>query len=309
MTSCRRRLLALAWVLLAPAIGFAFAQDPQSLNGRLTEALQRESNGHSPSNEDIENAVALKWAPSGDEVRAALPALTKVLESPDGPLRTLGLGLLWSLGTQPDPPAADASPGPARPQILRAETAAALAPEVPQIAARLTDEVGANQTFAAEVLGSFAGNAPPTVFPPLYAYLKRDDGASRVGIEVVKALLLLAPLSPETETAIGKFMHRSDQTEDRRAELVETVAASPNQSQSLNKSIVAFLGAADPNLRARVILSLPQMDLAPDVYAETHTRVEQLVDNAGENLQVVTAAKAVAPCWTTVKMTSGCPVY
>jgi hypothetical protein len=37
--------------------------------------------------------------------------------------------------------------------------------------------------------------------------------------------------------------------------------------------------------------------------------VLQLTANTSENLQVITAAKAVSPCWTATKMTTGCPVY
>ena len=125
----------------------------------------------------------------------------------------------------------------------------------------------------------------------------------------MRALLQLAPLSPESVAAIAKYLHRADQTEDTRANLVDAIATSSNQNQTLNASLLSFLRAEDPSLRARVILSLPALDLTPDVYTETHARVAQLADNASENLQVVNAARAVALCWTTTKMTTGCPVY
>ena len=296
----------------------ALAQDPQTFNARLTEALQRDGNGHSPTDEEIAAALTSKPAPNVAEVHDALPTLTRVLENSDTPLRTFGLSLLSSLEAPPDAPAApagqpagqsDGPPTAPQPPVLKADTAAALAPEVSQIAARLTDDLPANRLLAANVLGGFAGNAPPAIFPPLFAYLKREDAPGPVGTAVVQDLLLLAPLTPEAEAAIAKFIHRADQTSDTRANLVDAIATSPNQSQTLNKSLIAFLGSDDSSLRARVILSLPQMDLAPDLYAETHARVAQMVDNSGENLQVVNAAKAVATCWTAVKMTSGCPVY
>jgi hypothetical protein len=290
-----------------------WAQDAPTLNARLTEALQREGNGHSPTDEEIAAALTVKPAASAAEVHESLPTLTKVLENADTPLRTFGLSVLASLEAPPDAPAApagtDAPPVAPQPPVLKAETAAALAPEVPQIAARLTDDLPANRLLAANVLGGFAGNAPAAIYAPLYAYLKREDAPGPVGTAVVQDLLLLGPLSPEAEAAIAKYIHRSDQTTDTRANLVDAIATSPNQSQALNKSVVAFLGSDDAGLRARVILSLPQMDLAADVYAETHTRVAQMVDNSSENLQVVNAAKAVATCWTAVKMTAGCPVY
>ncbi len=305
---------AFAAVLLAVlACGSGSAQEDTTFSARLASALQREGSGHSPSDEEVTAALTTTPVASATEVHDALPNLSKVLESGDNPLRTFGLNLLLSLEAPPTAPATaagtDAPPIVPQPPVLKAETAAALAPEIPQIAARLTDDQAQNRLLAANVLGGFAGNAPASIYPPLYAYLKREDAPGPVGTAVVQDLLLLGPLSAETEAAVGKFIHRADQTSDTRANLVDAIATAANQSQTLNRSVVAFLGSDDASLRARVILSLPQMDLAPDVYAETHSRVTQIVDNASENLQVVNAAKAVATCWTTVKMTAGCPVY
>ena len=305
--------LACVFTLVFAAFSPACAQDAQAFNARLAEALQREGNGHSPTDAEIAAALTARPLPNAAEVHEALPTLMKVLENGDTPLRTFGLSLLASLEAPPEAPGAaagtDAPPVAPQPPVLKAETAAALAPAVSQIAARLTDDLATNRLLAAHVLGGFAGNAPAAIFAPLYAYLKREDAPGPVGTAVVEDLLLLAPLTPEAEAAVSKFLHRADQTSDTRANLVDAIATSPNQSQTLNRSVVAFLGSDDPSLRARVILSLPGMDLAPDVYAETHSRVAQLVDNSSENLQVVNAAKAVATCWTAVKMTAGCPVY
>ena len=61
--------------------------------------LQRESNGHSPTEDDIAAARALKPSPSPAEVKAALPAIGLALQSPDAPARTFTLSLLVSLET------------------------------------------------------------------------------------------------------------------------------------------------------------------------------------------------------------------
>ena len=82
-----------------------------------------------------------------------------------------------------------------------------------------------------------------------------------------------------------------------------------HQSQTLNKSLLNYINSDDDSLRARVILSLPQLDLAADVFADMQSRVSVLAANTSENLQVVTAAKAVTGCWSETKMTSGCPKY
>ncbi len=48
---------------------------------------------------------------------------------------------------------------------------------------------------------------------------------------------------------------------------------------------------------------------AADVFADTKSRIDRITSDPSENLQVVTAAKSVAPCWKEVKMASGCPLY
>ena len=309
--------LLLATLVLGPPL--SHAQDaaqtaPQpTLATRLSEVLSRDQNGHSPTDEDLNSALTIKPSAGADEVSAALPLLKQALVSHDAPVRTYALNLLAGLenpDNQADPaaPAADAPAVPPAP-LLKPPVAAALASALPQITACLTDDVPTNRVLASSILGGFAGNSPASVYAPLYAFLKRDDAIGPVGTTVVADLLVLAPLSPESEAAIARYIHRSDQTPDSQANLVDAIGTSPNQTQTLNKSMLSFLAADDPNLRARVILSLPALDLAPDVFADTRTRVAQLVDNSSENLQVVNAAKAVAPCWTSTKMTSGCPTY
>ena len=308
--------LLLTAFLAASIVVPAHAQDaPQAtLSARLGEVLQRESSGHSPTDEDIAATLGLKPSPNADEVRAALPLLLKTLESPDGPARSYALSLLVGMENQanqadPAAPAATDSTQPTSIVAFKSDVAQVLTTAIPKIAAHLTDEVPANRNLAATILGGFTPNPPASVYPPLYAFLKREDAIGALGQPIVVDLLQLGPLSDETVAAIARFMRRSDQNADTRSNLVDAIATSPNQSQALNKALLSFLDSDDPSLRARVILSLPPLDLAPDVYTDTHTRVAQLVDNSSENLQVVNAARAVASCWTAPKMTSGCPSY
>ncbi len=125
------------------------------------------------------------------------------------------------------------------------------------------------------------------MFPPLYAYLQRDDAIAGVGQNVVQDLLSSRPLSMDSAVAIGRYLRRRDQTPSSRVNLVDALSTSPNQSQPLNKTLLEYLDADDSSLRARLILSLPQLDLAPDVFADTRARVHTLAENANESLQVV----------------------
>ncbi len=312
------KLLLLAVVApLALAASLA-AQEPatQTLASRTAYILQRESNGHSPSDEDINTIGTFSPAPTADQIRAALPNIVKLLALPDGPARTYALSLLIGLQSSADRLPANAVPAPAdsAPAAVpvatgfSADTAHILTPAIPQIAAHLTDDNIPNPSLTATVLGGFTHDTPASLFPLLYAYLQRDDAVAGVGLNVVQDLLGLGPLSVNSAVAIGRYLRRRDQTFSSRANLVDMLSASPNQSQPLNKTLLEYLDSDDANLRSRILLSLPQLDLAPDVFADARAKVAALAENGNENLQVVHAAKAVATCWTAVHAPN-CPDY
>jgi hypothetical protein len=201
-------------------------------------------------------------------------------------------------------------PPPPDPAAYPADTARAIAPYIPQIATHLTGEdAQSNRLLAAAVLGAFTPDPPSTIYPPLLAFLKRDDAIGPVGLAVVTDLVQLAPISEDTAAAISRYLRRSDQTSDSRANLADLIATGRNQSQAVNKTLLHFLTSDDNSLRARVILSLPQLNLDAQDFADTKARLEQIAADPNENLQVVTAAKHVAPCWTAVKMPTGCPTF
>ena len=305
-------------LLLALAAPLAAAQDAPrpTLAASTATVLQRESSGHSPTDEDINAAGTLTPAPAPDEIRAALPNIVKLLASTDAPARTYALSLLIGLQNSADRLAANAVPAAADGAPVSAPVATGfsadvtriLTPAIPQIVAHLTDEAIPNPSLTATVLGGFLANTPAAVFPPLYKYLQGDNAIAGVGLNVVQDLLSYGPLSMETAVAIGRYVRRRDQTSSSRANLVDAISTSPNQSQPLNKTLLEYLDADDSTLRARLILSLPALDLAPDVFADAKAKVTGLAENSNENLQVVNAAKAVAPCWTAPHIT-GCPNY
>ncbi len=317
----------LAAFLLLPAASFlAQTPDPSfSLASRFNTVLQREASGHSPTSEEIAGFDPLDPLPSSAALAEALPLILKALQNPDSAVRLLALTALGGLEAPTAPSAhtlpATASeaatttnnPAPADPAAYKPDLAKVLAPTVPAIASHLTDEFPPNRLQTAIVLGGFVPDPPPSVYPPLLAYLKRGDAIGTVGQIVVSDLLQLGPVSDTTADAIAHFLRRSDQTTSSRSDLVDAIASKPNQSQSLNKTLLTYLSSDDPSLRARVILSLPQLDLAPDVFADTKARIAQIAafdPNGGqENLQVITAAKSVSTCWTATRMVTGCPAY
>lgn len=318
----------------------AQAQTPSapSLAFRVNDVLHAIESGHSFSAGELDTATTLPSPPTPAEVKEALPPLEKALESKDPDARTFALTLLAALESpapaataeamppietspgaaspaDPQPPAAaepTTTPQPAGSPTFKPELAQVLTPAIPRIASCLADDAQATRLLAANVLAGFAPEPPASIFAPLLAYLKRDDGVGPTGVAVVGDLLQFTPISPATAAALSTYLRRSDQTADTRANLVESIASHANQSQAVDATLLLYLSSDDNGLRARLILSLPQLDLAPDAFAETRARVTQLaaLDAASgqENLQVVRAAQSVASCWTKTRML-GCPAY
>jgi hypothetical protein len=296
-----------AGIIFSPSL-HGQALPRSTLAPRVAEVVRRSLNGHSPDAEEL-NSVSTS-TPDAADLQAAVPLLLKALANPDTPVRTYALTALAGLQVALD---TDAAAPPSSVAMVatayKSETTTLLTPAIANIASHLTEESIPNRILTATILGGFTPNPPAAVYPPLYAFLKRDDAIGQIGFAVVSDLLQFGPISEDTNAAVARFVRRSDQTPDSRANLVDLIATRSNQSQSLNKTLLTYLSSDEPGLRARVILSLPQLDLAPDVFADTRTRISQLADNTGENLQVVNAAKAIATCWTAVKMTNACPQY
>jgi len=316
-------------------VGVAAAQGDAAgptVAAQMAEMLQRGGSGHSPTPEEIRAVESEPGLTDAAVAKELLPLMGKALGDPDAAMRQYGLAMLIGMQSLPDPPVTAqatasgdgtaAAPAPAAvpakgagivasagPAAYKGDVAKALTPAIPSIAARLTDDDPENRALAATVLGGFAPDPPAAVYAPLLAYLKRDDAVGAVGLAVVGDLLQFGRVSDETAAAIVKYLRRPDQTSDARSNLVEAIASKPNQSQAVNKALLGYLDSDDAGLRARVILSLPQLDLAPDVFTEVRTRVADLAAGGQDSLQVVNAAKSVATCWTAVKMTTGCPVY
>ena len=294
--------------------------DQPSTAMQLKEMLGR--TGHSPTTEEIQ---AIEMAPGvrdADVAREAEPLILKALSSPDAAMRKFVLAALVGMQVLPDAlqqdgaaatqPAAKqtgAVQQPAAPAAYTGEVAKVLAGAVPAIGDRLKDEDPEIRTLAATVLGGFSVDTPGDVFPPLLDYLKRDDAVGSVGLGVVSALLQLGQVSDATASALAKYVRRTDQTTYDKTELVEAIGSKPNQSRVVNQALISYLESDDASLRARMILSLPQMDLTAETFAKMKARVATLAAGGQDSPPVVAAAKSVVGCWTAVKMVSGCPVY
>ena len=302
------RCLLLLPLLFATADAQTKAPPQSPFAALIAEYLHLDETGHSPTADDIAAMATLQPRPDAAAVADAIPTLLKCLDNSDVALHTFALSAISGLQATPEVLPATAVQATTA-NAYKADVAKRLAPIVPQLAAHLTEESQDDRLLTATVLGGFTPDPPQTVYPPLIAFLKRDDAIGGVGLAVVNDLLTLAPISDEIAATIATYIRRRDQTSDSRSNIVEAIATNAHQSQALNKTLLNYLDSDDDSLRARVILSLPQLDLALDVFKETQSRIAGLAENSSENLQVVNAAKAVTNCWTETKMTAGCPKY
>ncbi len=321
--------MKLLLILVLLPVAAAAAQTParSSYAQSWDELLHRAADNHAPAPEEIAAAGSPATQPDAKAVAEALPSIRKALLYADPTIRAYALTALNGLeipspapetsakpaATAPEVAAASAppkpDPAPTGPGTYSSEVRKALSPAIPDIANNLTDDLATNRILAAADLAGFAPDPPPSIFPPLLSYLKRDDGIGPTGAAVVDDLLQFSPIAPATASALVSYLRRSDQTADSRSSLIDSVAGHANQSQQVDKALLAYLNTDDPSVRARLILSLPQLDLAPEVFADTRSQISVLATDNQENLQVVNAAKAVATCWTGTRMPSGCPVY
>ncbi len=288
------------------------ATPPGPLTARFTQLLRSLDNGNTPSQQEIV-AAANQPQPEKDDLHIALPLVLKALDSTDRDVLAFTLFTLSGLEVMPEKPAGvkGPEPPPSAPSIgiYKGYVATELAPAIPKIAAHLTDEAEMNRGTTVTILQGFAPNPPASVYPPLLDYLKRDDAISVTGEAVVGALLCFGAPRQDVAGAIEGYLGRSDQTARSRADLIDVVALAPYQSQAVNGALLGYLDSDDASVRARLILSLPQLDLSPEVFADTKAKVSILAANQGESLPVINAAKAVLGCWTGPKMPTPCPVY
>jgi hypothetical protein len=337
LTGMRRTMRGLAAVVLL-GVGLAAAQDADqpTVAAQMADMLARAGSGHSPTADEIRAVEGMPGLTDAKVAKELEPLMEKALANPDAAVRGYGLAMLVGMQSLPEAlPAAAAAPASggsaaapaaapasapngvknssltatAGPSAYKGEVGKALAPLVPAIGKELSDDDPDNRLMAANALGGFTPDPPSTVYPALLGFLRRDDAIGPVGLAVVNDLLQLGPLSDGSADAIVRYLKRSDQTPDAQANLVEAIASKPSQNKVVDKAVVSYMDADDASLRARVILSLPALDLSPDTYTDTKAKVEGIASGGQENPQVVNAAKAVAGCWTQVKMTTGCPVY
>ncbi|HEY6373904.1 MAG TPA: hypothetical protein VIX90_00130 [Edaphobacter sp.] len=299
LLNSRFRLAGILFGLLWGLLYHAHSQPPTSLATLLQECMDRANAGDSSAafNAVLNLAQALGKAPLS-EVKEVLPPLMQAVDDKNPAIRTLALNSIVAIQSRSNPD-----------RTLRGDALPLLEPEVPRIAAHLTDDDTHIRSTTANVLGGFGTKPPDTVFPPLIAYLKRDDAVSSVGSSIVFQLVRLDPQRPPVATAIIAFLDRPDQTAECLTSSIDAIAHAPIQNEAINSGIVHNIDAPRPPVvRVAAILDLPELQLPNEVFTATQARLRQIASSEKEDPTVRTAANSILPCWTNDRH-KPCPAF
>ena len=276
----------------------ACAQTPPSLTVLLQTCTDRANAGDTAAtfNAVLNLAEALGKAPLSD-IKDVLPDIMQAVDDKNPAVRTLALDSLVAIESRSNPD-----------HTLRGDALPLLEPEIPRIAAHLTDDDNHIRSTTASVLGGFVIKPPDAVFVPLIAYLKREDAVSPVGSSVVFDLVRLGPQRPAVAAAIIAFISRPDQTPESLVSSIDAIAHAQTHNEEIDTAIVHDLDIPKPSVRTAIIRVLPELQLPDDVFTATQTRLRQIAASDQEDPAVRAAASTILPCWVNDRH-KPCPAF
>jgi HEAT repeat protein len=245
------------------------AQSLPSLAALLKDCTDKVNAGDSTAafNAVLNLAAALGKAPL-PEVKEVLPSILQAIDDKNPTVRTLALSSIVAIQSRSNPD-----------HTLRGDALPLLEPEIPRIAAHLTDDDTHIRSATATVLGGFGSKSSDIVIPPLVAYLKRDDAVSSVGSSVVFELVHLGPQHPAVAPAIIAFLDRPNQTPECLTSSIDAIAHAQMQDEEIDTAIVRRLDNGNPVVRVAIIRDLPELQLPEEIFTTTKTRVRQIASN------------------------------
>ncbi len=276
----------------------AYSQTTPSLPVLLKECIDRANSGDSAAtfNAVLNLAEGLGKAPLSD-IKDVLPDIMQAVDDKNPAVRTLALDSIVAIESRSNPD-----------HTLRGDALPLLEPEVPRIAAHLTDDDTHIRSTTASVLGGFVIKTPDAVFALLIAYLKREDAVSSVGSSVVFDLVRLGPQRPAVAAAIIAFISRPDQTPESLVSSIDAIAHAQAHNEEIDTAIVHDLDIPKPTVRIAIIRVLPELQLPDEVFTSTQTRLRQIAASDQEDPAVRAAAITVLPCWVNDRH-KPCPAF
>ena len=171
-----------------------------------------------------------------------------------------------------------------------------LNPYIPAIAAHLTNPDPSVRGTAVLALGSF-GSPINDAFPPMIAYLKRDDATTTIGSAIVFVLAARVGQRSDVEDAIIAYLKRPDQTTSELRDSIQAIALQNAQSQRLALAILPFVDASDPTLSASTILNLPHQTFPEPSFLTAKAHLQAIAADPTQPKVVRDAAADILPCW------------
>jgi HEAT repeat protein len=147
-----------------------------------------------------------------EQLRESVPTILQSIESPVATVRGIALIAVISFNQRlmmENPRTGD--------------TLALLNPYIPQIATHLTDPDQRVRKTAVLALGSF-GTSINDAFPPMFAYLKRDEATTTIGSGIVLVLAARASQRSDVEDAIIAYLNRPDQSISELKNSIQAIA-------------------------------------------------------------------------------------
>jgi hypothetical protein len=287
-------IFGLLWGLLCQA----HPQQPTSLATLLQESMDRAQTGDTSAtfNAVLNLAEALGKAPLS-EIKEILPLIMQAVDDKNPAIRTIALNSIVAIQSRSNPD-----------RTLRGDALPLLEPEIPRIAAHLNDDDTHIRSTTANVLGGFGPKPPDTIFPPLIAYLKREDAVTSVGSSIVFQLVRLDPQRPPVAAAITVFLDRPDQTPECLTSSIDAIAHAPVQNETIDSVIVHNIDPPRPSVvRIATIHDLPELQLPNEVFTAIQAHLRQIAANEKEDPAVRAAANSILPCWNNDR--TPCPAF
>jgi hypothetical protein len=220
-----------------------------------------------------------------EQLRESVPTILQSVEDPDPTIRSVALIAVLAMNQRL-----------ILENLRTGNMPIFLNPSIPAIAAHLTDPDQSVRGTAVLALGSF-GSPINDAFPPMIAYLKRDDAITTIGSAIVFVLAARVGHRSDVEDAIIAYLNRPDQTISELRNSIQAIAVQNAQSQRLALAILPFVDAADPTLSASTILNLPRQTFPEASFLTAKAHLQAIATDPTQPKIVRDAAAEILPCW------------
>ena len=307
---------ALAVVLLSTSI---FAAQTTAVPQSLSAAVAVIASDPNVADGDwVTGTESILRTTSLSEIKANLPKLVDLTDSPNPKIRTQVMFLLYALASR----TVDDQ------RRMDTTVAALFVPYLPRFAPHLSDsyEPMRNVTFLVFAAVGSIRPAPSELLDLTLDLLKHPGATEQLTNPTDKSLGERSPYlgakllwivlpagamfdldpktgiteghdSPDVQTAIIGFIHRPDQTSESRAETLRALALSQVQDTAVHAALLPWLTRSDPDTQLAVLKQLSRFTLGPEDNTQARAVVGNLADDPQTPAKLRSAAAKLLLCW------------